>query len=344
MSTEAIADHAAKLTRALRLEDVLINAGAVPLPVDLTPSMIPQDNAGNGATLPPDSDSRSAADDHGQAQVQPPPRATIGAGTPDGTATEDAVVKGLQAARDAIHDSLRHDVGAHSGDAAQSIGPIASEAVQDLSSPATHDAVSMPTPGSIGDIGASDSAHAASLTNFDLANVVSTLPTDQTAAADPSSLEHVAGSGVGTVLAQVGAVESTASNVLHDAQPVVNGLPTAIESTVPNIMNSAANPTDLLMPLLTGVGTPPATPPVPATVADAVTVPSLHGVGFDALAGLLQPSSAAPEAAHAQANPVHGLEDLSIGAPIGAEDLIHSDSSAAHAAHSALPHVGSGLI
>jgi hypothetical protein len=83
-----------------------------------------------------------------------------------------------------------------------------------------------------------------------------------------------------------------------------------------------------------------------AAIADAVTVPSLQGVGFDALAGLVHPYSAGPDAAaHATAGPGHAsLEDMATFAPIGLDNVIHIDSGEVHAIHSSLPHAGSGLI
>ena len=43
MHTEFTNDRTVRLMQALRLEDLVINAGAVPLPLTVSPSLIPQD-------------------------------------------------------------------------------------------------------------------------------------------------------------------------------------------------------------------------------------------------------------------------------------------------------------
>ena len=40
MSAGMMIDHAARVARAMRLEEMLINASAVPIPIDLMPSAI----------------------------------------------------------------------------------------------------------------------------------------------------------------------------------------------------------------------------------------------------------------------------------------------------------------
>jgi hypothetical protein len=115
MSAEAIAGHAPGLARGLRLEEILLNASAMPLPIDLTPSMIPQSLWDSHERL---TDAASLSSDDTPVHVVRvlPDASASGHGPVDEGMVNDAVVNSLQAARDAIRDSLRQDLPGHSGD------------------------------------------------------------------------------------------------------------------------------------------------------------------------------------------------------------------------------------
>src|SRR5262245_30968712 len=124
MSTIA---QSARLERALRFSDLAINAAAIPLPVDLMPSAVPQDAVPDDA-VPGDAanDMRGATHDTQAAQsapeVQSPQSSTADPSVPD-----VAVLNSLQAAIDAVHDSL------HETSAGMQETPASSEpAVADL--------------------------------------------------------------------------------------------------------------------------------------------------------------------------------------------------------------------
>ena len=77
--------------------------------------------------------------------------------------------------------------------------------------------------------------------------------------------------------------------------------------------------------------------------AAAVTVPSLQGAGFDALAGLLQPASSASDISLAHEAVHTAVDDIAIFAAIGAFDIMDADATA-QMHHAPLPLAGSGLI
>jgi hypothetical protein len=338
MSTGSIANDAARLTRTLRIEDVLINAAAVPLPIDLSPSQLPQ----------PDLDTHDATNDAQSARANSPatedaPQASADPPPAHAAPAEDAVTKSLQAAQDAIHDSLQTATGDQTPQA--SATPPSDAHASDLAS------VSASHPSAAGDIAPSTQL----LPGPDHPLPQLDLPTDVAA------------------LFPAGMADGGLANVLHDVQAVVGdlggllgsiaGAPIDLAATVAPatavvadvaaaVDHVAQSAIGLIIP--TGGEThpdaaahantaaaPTAAPPPGAP--EAVTVPSLHGAGFDALAGLLQPAPAIVEPAHDVA-PAHiGMDDLSLLPPIGLEDIAHSDQAASHPAH-ALPPAGSGLI
>lgn len=315
MSTPLIARRLPGIDRALRLEDVLINAGALPLPIDLTPSMLPQPELERAEPLSNGSDSLRTAEPAPDAastllsEINPAPE-----GTSD-TFAQDAVTNSLQAARDAIRDSLRTDISPRAIEAASPSGPDLLAA----SRPSPSAAVPEPSPaGSDNADGVPNFAHGSPAANFDLAHVVPVLFPQQTndIADRPAEVAAVPSE----IAAPATAVSDVVANLVDDAQTVVSGLAAAAGPIVGAVLN-----------------------PIAAAI-DAVTVPSLQGVGFDALAGLLHPQSAGPDVTvQTNASPDH----LPVGdtlVPIGLGDLIPIDLGEAHAIHSLLPHAGSGLI
>lgn len=78
--------------------------------------------------------------------------------------------------------------------------------------------------------------------------------------------------------------------------------------------------------------------------ADAVTIPSLGGVGFDSMAGLIQPP-AAPALAPMAADALHGFAAaVPIFDAIGAQQVGGVDHELAHLAHDPAHQIGGGLI
>jgi hypothetical protein len=337
MMSAAIAGDTAPPDRILRFEDLLINAAAVPLPIELTPSLLAQPAADSLAAPGANPDPHASSTD--PMPAQPPDQSAANAehGKSGPETTPDPVLKSLQAALDAIHDSLRPDVSAASGNAGHSMGASAPGMdASNLAGALAHAADTQPVATSLGEVGALHDLQAAPLANFDLANVVSGLLADHSPEPDVSGA--VAGPFIGDALSDVSKVANAVSSLVHQTQPALSDLAAA---AVHDVANPAA-------PALTNAATAPgATAPgvAPAT-AEAVTVPSLHGAGLDALAGLLQPAiPAAPDAAHAAAGAAPaGFEDLSMHAPIGLDDIVHHDAAASNAAHAAMPPAGSGLI
>jgi hypothetical protein len=135
----------------------------------------------------------------------------------------------------------------------------------------------------------------------------------------------------------VAVVDNLAAPVEHVAQSAVSLILPA---------DSEAHADATAAPTPSHTASAPAAPP-PQSGPEAVTVPSLHGAGFDALAGLLQPATTSADATH-DAAPGHlGFDDLSLLPPIGLEDVAHHDQAASQATHTlahALPSAGSGLI
>jgi hypothetical protein len=239
----------------------------------------------------------------------------------------DAVLQSLQAARDAIHDSLHHDGSVLPGETAPS---TSSSPVADGSAVAAENSDAHPLIAA--DAGAPDAAHAAPLVSDQADN-------------------H----------ADQGGLSGDLSNAAHDAQattngPVLDGVigsttmgPLDLGSASAAIMALANGPAHtaiagLLTPMLDNAATPLTAVAHVATAAEAVTVASLSGAGFDALSGLLAAPSAAPGMVHAANTVTQSFEDQSIHLPIGLDDIIHPAADAQHIVHAALPAAGSGLI
>src|SRR5579871_2805134 len=131
MSTGVTTSDAAKLAKALRVEDVLISAAAVPLPVELSPSSLPQPHLDTTNAF---QEAKEAHTNPAAAADAPPLHASIADPAPTDVApAQDAVVKSLQAAHDAIHDSLQD--GSGNPDAAITAAPVpGDEHASDLAS------------------------------------------------------------------------------------------------------------------------------------------------------------------------------------------------------------------
>jgi hypothetical protein len=271
--------HSARLDRALRLADLAIGAGAVPLPVDPTPPVMR--DAVAAADTPDDRQAVTPADHVIHAQPDDPARADPTAG--DRAVPDDAVLKSLQASVDAIHASLHDDTtGLH-----------------------------QVLPGSLDD--QSDLVSIAHAPATDLL--------DRTSDVDHSDvgLAATGTAGPGETLGQPPALET---GELHGLQPV--------EATVATLTAPIMSTVDALLNVV-------------HADAGAVTIPSLGGSGFDAMAGLLHPA-AAPDPAHADPalTPTH---DMPVFAAIGAPEMLHAvDQDLAHAVHAPAHLVGSGLI
>jgi len=328
MSPGATGPDAAK---ALRIDDLLIGAAAVPLPIDLSPSQLPQPN------LDPADASADAHDAHASASADDAQALASAAEQPPAPA-EDAVAKSLQAAHDAIHDSLQTgDLASAPADAR----PLDTE----LSATATADPVHAGVSADIAALAPIAPGPAHALPQLDLPADVTALFPAGTADGALADALHDVQSIVGDLGAMIdGLVGPLAATVAPVAAAV-----TDVAASAEHLVQSAVG---LLMPAddathagpsgAANTAAAPASPP-PQAEPEGVTVPSLHGAGTDALAGLLQPAPSALDPAHDIAPPHLGIDDLALLGPIGLEDVAHSDQAAAHAAH-ALPPAGSGLI
>lgn len=317
-----IAGDTARADRILRFEDLLINAGAIPLPIELTPSLLAQPTGDSLAASPANPDPQAPSADPTQAQPADQPTAHAEQTKFDPETAPDPVSKSLQAALDAIHDSLQQDGSGAPGSAEHS----------DLAGALAHAADGQPVAGSLGEAGALHDLQASPLANFNLANVVSGLLADQSP--DAGVTEPVAGPLIGDAVSDVDKAANAALNLVHQAQPALSDLAAAVGTAVHDIAG-------LTVPAIATATAPGAAP----AATEAVTVPSLHGTGLDALAGLLQPAApAAFDAAHVASPAPASFEDISMHVPIGLDDLVHHDAAAGNAAHAAMPAAGSGLI
>lgn len=345
MSTGATTSDAAKLAKTLRIEDVLISASALPLPLDLSPSRLPQPNLDTADA------SQDAKDTHANpstADGAPPVHASVAdAAPPDAAPAQDAVVKSLQAAHDAIHASLQ-DAGGNPG------APAAGAQLPDDGQAPDLANISSAPASPAGDISALTQivpgpTHA--LPQLDLPADVATLFPASTADHALANVVHDVQSAVGELGSVIDGVlgpvagapidlgATVASAVADVAAPVEHVVQSAVSLVMPADSETHAGPAAAAP---ANTPSPPPPPPQPSA-PEAVTVPSLHGVGVDALAGLLQPAATAADATHDVAPSHPGFDDLSLLPPIGLDDVAHPDQAASHATH-ALPPAGSGLI
>jgi hypothetical protein len=383
MSAGTMIDPAARAARAMRLEDVLINASAVPIPIDLMPSAIEGPIADGiadpAAALPVDAGAH--ADQNRTAQAAAPGDHAIehSGEAGHGGAAPDAITNGLQAAREAIHASLRQDEGfnassdanSHAGDATSSAdGDIVSSAGQVAAS--AHGAASVldtasadgaATTDPLHGIGAggpsaldivAQAAHAIAdqspiLSNSDQPGLASALAVPEmvlkpvldtiSSLLTPDTDNQHAGVTTSDVLTPATTITQVAATIADVASSAVGAATTVVDHAAGDLVHGLSQQIvhDVVAPAVATLG---------GTVADtAVTVASLGGAGVDALAGLLQPASLATQAPNLAADAVHtSLQDISSFAPIGIEHVADHDAGAAHAVHSALHLVGSGLI
>jgi hypothetical protein len=115
---------AAKLARALRLEDVLLSAAAVPLPIDLSPSRLPEPNLDTTDASTDAKDAHPSASATVEAQGVQGVNASVAERAPADASAQDAVVKSLQAAHDAIHDSLQSNGGDEPAPDVANVDPV----------------------------------------------------------------------------------------------------------------------------------------------------------------------------------------------------------------------------
>ena len=119
MSIATFAGDTARPDRILRFEDLLINAGAVPLPIELTPSLLAQPVAADGAMSPANPDPHASSADQMPAQPPDQPAANAEHGKSGAETAADPLLKSLQAALDAIHDSLSQELPKDVSDASE---------------------------------------------------------------------------------------------------------------------------------------------------------------------------------------------------------------------------------
>jgi hypothetical protein len=262
--------------RTLRLRDLAIQADAVPLPVSLIPSAIPQPLPGDEPAV---ADLRADPPPDEGAQTQPGSQApailTVASTAVDQLVPDDAVLQSINAAIDAVRATLKPD--------ADGVQQVPFEPQADLP-----------------DAGAADAA---------------------------------AGQHAAHTSAAVLSPAETASSIVSEAPPA---------STLENTAGPALEPVQGI------VQSPPLMAPVLDDVTDiataAVTIPSLGGVGLDALAGLLPISLAASSSSHDADLALPGLEDVATIAAIGVADVLHIDQPLAQEGHSPLGLIGSGLL
>lgn len=330
MSTEMIAGQAAKLAR-VRLENLLINATAVPVPADVAQ---PTDHpAASDQDRPPSSDTTQAARDND-------PRAEdhhlLAMPAQWDANSEDALSKSLHAAGDAIHQSLRQ--GADHSASVFGLSPGASDPGQNIVSAAAHDADVLAS-STVGENRSAPTAHEASPSNFDPQNVShAPLAATENAHAPTAAVTDTALPIVSDALHENG-LEPALTNIASDLHGVIGAPLTAVAAPLSDTV-AIHGPAEAITTALSSLP-PLAVEPVKA---DSVTVPSLDGAGFDALAGVLHPAPAMPDVAPAAATVQASFDHESILVPIGLEQVFHPDSELSHPLHAGLPPVGSGLI
>jgi hypothetical protein len=323
-----VVPSAGPLDRMLRFADLAINAAAIPLPIDLGPSLLPHDPI-DPATV--DNDAARAApapahavaiapDDHAPHAVDPAP--------------QDAVAKSLQAAIDAVHHSLT-DAGAapaspHDDGVVASAEPIAL---------ADH------APASV-DHGAADgvaNAHAADATASDLT------PAAAPDLAGQAALDAPVVTLVDDALAPLNGLDATLARVVGDT---VHEVAQDVNQDVNHATASNVQAADAVSDALDGGSQSHAAaePLLVPSGTGAVVASSLAGLGTDALAGLLHPATAAaPAPIHAPDPAAAAPHDIATFTAIGLPEVMHADQDQAHqdVAHTASPAahlVGSGLI
>lgn len=300
-------DPSAKLDKALRFADMAVNAAAVPLPVNLMPSLVPQELPHD---MPPaDTAANDRPVDEAPANLLANHVEPI---TADQVTPEDALSNSLQAAVNAVHNSLNDTAPALpqepalNADAAAPLAISSDPSMPDVNASAvSSDAVSF-----------ADAPHAS---------------TPHGAATAGSSGGDVAAPATADLAVQLpdasGAVPTllhTVSDVVHTVTDVVQTLETTVENTVNTLTSTLGN-------LLGGE---------PDT--GAVTIPSLGGVGLDAINGLLPP--AAPEFAHNADPTMTSAHEMPIFDAIGVPEVLHAVQDLVHTPDSPQHLAGSGLI
>jgi hypothetical protein len=272
----------------------------------------------------------------------------------------------LEAARAAIHQSLSHDVAsdgiafAHvpalEADEAGALQllPMASRAPIEAETGSPHPtladgAADRANPGGVAPalVLTSDGAHASQIA-LDLSNGVTTpeaahpltaLMGDVVSVPDGTVAPALSG-GVASINVAPASEQHVAQFATSTVDAVLGAVPSANPLTAATLGNDVAQ---LAGPVPTATPVAMHTVGEVQVVTDAVTVPSLHGFGFDALFG--SPPAAATGAATGPTPPPAIAADLPVLAPIGFDDVTHHDDAAAlHALHALLPAPGTGLI
>jgi hypothetical protein len=272
MSDETTINPATRLARALRLEDLLINASAVPIPISLSPSAMIEPASDDNDTLQKNTDTASSADHNVAAQIQELLPAIPGSAPGEGT--QDAVVTALQAARSAIGMSLRHDMTTDASPLATAPVPnehapnddvqsIAGEHIQSITTPSvidsggTHDLDATSDMGAFGQLHSMTSNPLSSVTDVAgmgiTANPLSLLPDLGLGnAASPVPSPHVDTS----LLDNISNLVTQGTALLQGALPALPGIipqATTIVGDVPALLGGA---TELVHEITTAASAP----------------------------------------------------------------------------------------
>jgi hypothetical protein len=226
------------------------------------------------------------------------------------------LVRSLQAAVDAVHDSLQQDAGGPRPilpQVASDAADIAARPVDGAPTQPSHAAPLPPVPASAGATPPAIVAMTAQHENQD-AGIHHILP-----AAAPVS-HGLPQQPVNDVLSQANAPGAAPLPVVQAAAAAVQDVTAALESTLSGVVGVASGD------------------------SGAVTIPSLGGLGLDAMAGLLPPASAAPGPSHASDSVLASVEEVASFAAVGLPEVLHADQLLGHEVHSPLHLVGSGLL
>jgi hypothetical protein len=305
-----LGDQTGNLVRGFRLQDAWVKLGGIALALDLNPSAHspgPNVDAQELAVLAtPDSPAHTHESDVRDIAGH---AATVDSATLLPEPNQDALLHGLEAAHDAIKQSLAptpaDEVGATPF--AQADGNGSSD---------------VPDTKAAGDIVDLPAFHDASSTE-----ATTVAPNSHMGSADDAQPPAIGQLGSG-----LDSAESSLSDVFHGlAQGQTELLtPANVFNVASSVLNVASSTVSVLDEGL-------------ASLSSAVTVPSMHGVGLDALAGLVTPPAAMPAPApQIPITDLHlGLDDISA---IGLHEVTHPDAAVHQMVHAALPAAGSGLI
>jgi hypothetical protein len=320
MSTATL-ESTAGPTRSQRLVDLLFSSGAIPLPIDLPVPALPLEDSKAIDALAIDYDKMAAAPEF---VIQNPihqPANIVTSGTAEPSVLDDALLKSLQASVEAIHSSLKQNPDAPHSDLSQV--PTDQSQTEETSDIAA-----------LGDPSTLLANHSSSLASMGSGDGNATSP--NVGPDTQAGLSHLLSTTLQPLNQVLPEVTGLADEALHLVQ--------AVEATVDNLLNDLGSTLGGVLNVVSAgpAGLTTVTAPLIETVTHtlgAVTIPSLEGLGFDALAGLLPPAAASPTETHG-ANPIPTfLEDIPGLAAFDIPEIVHADQN-----HSLLHLVGHGLI